>query len=101
MSNTPNISQDFSAAAEGRGTERSESHESQTGSHDIATAAELNKLESERPVPSAAPHLTPTDVEMRDVNERLNQQREDRIDHLQDRLGEAKDRFERNFERSK
>lgn len=101
--NAPKVGEHFKQAAEGRQnhSERSGEHNSHGGSSDISTAAELQKLESERQVPNAAPQLTPSGVQTRDVNQRLNDQRENRIDHLQDRLNKAQDRFERNFERSK
>lgn len=95
--NTPKVGQQFRAAAESR----ARSNEKTQPKPDIATAAEVKKLQGERQKPTPAPQLKPSGVQARAVDQRINQQREARINQVQNRLNNAQDRFERNFDRKR
>lgn len=63
----------------------------------ISTQAELDRLRQTRPVPNAAPRLTPDGPDSQEVNRQLANVHETRMNDLQDRLQTLRDSADRAF----
>lgn len=64
------------------------------------TKEELTKLEGQRERPDTGRVFSPSGATQR-ASDRINHQREDRIEHLQDRLRRMKNRARDDFDRSR
>ena len=67
----------------------------------MATMTELNKLNAERAKLETHAKLTPGDLNEQDTNTKIEQDREDRIEYLKERLTRSHQTFENDFNRNR
>lgn len=99
--NPPNdLTSEFNNTIENNNENNQNESNSQNQSTTTVTAAELKKLENEREEPVLEQNLTIGGTIEQEVHTQVAQEREDRINHIRDRLNNAQQKFEENFKES-